>query len=152
MKIDWVCKPFKDLTAEQLYAILQLRNEIFVVEQNCVFQDADGKDLSCHHLMGWHHKKLIAYARLMDSGISYPTAASIGRVVVKERFRKKEIGKQLMQQAIQLCYALFGIPKIKIGAQVYLKKFYEYYGFVQSSEAYDEDGIDHIEMLKTLYD
>lgn len=151
MKVDWVCKAFEDLTPAQLYAIIKLRNEVFVVEQNCVFQDADNKDLQCHHLMGWHNDKLIAYARLIDSGISYKEA-SIGRVVVKQRFRKKEIGKELMQQSIQLCYALFGMQKIKIGAQLYLKKFYETYGFKQCSDIYDEDGIDHIEMMKTIYE
>lgn len=151
MNIEWVCKPFSDLTPQQLYAILRLRNEIFVVEQNCVFQDADNKDLQCHHLMGWYKDELIAYARLIDAGISYH-AASIGRVIVKKKFRKKDVGKKLMHQAIQLCYALFGMQEIKIGAQVYLKKFYESYGFLQCSEIYDEDGIDHIEMLKTIYE
>lgn len=151
MQIKWVCKSFNELTTTELYAIIQLRNEVFVVEQNCVFQDADNKDLHCHHLMGWLKNELVAYTRLLNKDIAY-NYVSIGRVVTSQAYRKKGLGKLLMQQSVEQCYLLFGKQAIKIGAQLYLKKFYESFGFIQSSNVYDEDGIDHIEMLKEIHD
>ncbi|MBS1666198.1 MAG: GNAT family N-acetyltransferase [Bacteroidetes bacterium] len=144
--MNWECKKFEELNPHELYAILQLRSEVFVVEQNCVFQDMDDKDQKCFHLMCWEHKKLIAYTRLVPAGISY-VESSIGRVVSSPSARKRGIGKELMQQSIHWVNLLLGkgIP-IKIGAQLYLKKFYESFGFVQSSDVYLEDGISHIEM------
>lgn len=151
MQIQWVCKHFNELTATELYSIIRLRNEVFVVEQNCVFQDADNKDLHCHHLMGWLNNELIAYTRLLNKGVAY-NYVSIGRVITSAAHRKTGVGKLLMQQSIKECYELFGKQTIKIGAQLYLKKFYESFGFIQSSNVYDEDGIDHIEMLKEIHD
>ena len=147
MQIQWICKHFNDLLLTELYAIIQLRNEVFVVEQNCVFQDADNKDQLCFHLMGFINNELVAYTRLLDKGIAY-NYASIGRVVTNPNYRNTGAGKLLMQQSIEQCYTLFGKQPIKIGAQLYLKKFYESFGFEQSSDVYDEDGIDHIEMIK----
>lgn len=147
MQIQWICKYFNDLSVTELYAIIRLRNEVFVVEQNCVFQDADNKDQHCFHLMGFINHELVAYTRLLDKGVAYDYV-SIGRVVTNPNYRNKGAGKLLMQQSIEQCYALFGQQAIKIGAQLYLKKFYENFGFVQSSNVYDEDGIDHIEMIK----
>jgi ElaA protein len=148
MQIDWQLKTFDELTPQQLYAILQLRNEVFVVEQNCVFQDADNNDPYAWHLMGWHHNQLIAYTRLVPAGIIYDQA-SIGRVVTSPGVRHMGMGKILMQQSIETIYQLFGKVDIKIGAQLYLKKFYESFGFVQTSDVYIEDGIEHIYMLKS---
>jgi len=147
MQIDWQLKTFDGLTLHQLYAILQLRNEVFVVEQNCVFQDADNKDQQAYHLMGWLDNKLIAYTRLVPAGVIYEQP-SIGRVVTSPQVRHMGVGKMLMQQSVENIYQLFGKVKIKIGVQLYLKNFYESFGFIQISEVYMEDGIEHIYMLK----
>jgi ElaA protein len=147
MQIQWLLKKFEELTPYQLYAILQLRNEVFVVEQNCVFQDADDKDQDSFHFMGFYNNKLVAYTRLVPPGISYKQP-SIGRVVTSPSVRRSGGGKELMQQSINAVYNLFGEQPIKIGAQLYLKKFYESFGFKQTGNVYDEDGIDHIYMLK----
>ncbi len=146
MQVNWICKSFNDLTSHELYAILQLRNEVFVVEQNCPYQDADNKDTGAFHFAGWSDNKLIAYTRLLPSGLSFPDA-SIGRVVTSPAARGAGIGRELMQRSIEQLYTLFGVVLIKIGAQLYLKKFYESLGFIQSSEMYLEDGIEHIEMI-----
>jgi len=147
MQIEWRLKRFEDLAPHELYAILQLRNEVFVVEQDCVFQDADDKDQKSYHLMGWNDYKLAAYTRLVPPGYIYDQA-SIGRVVTSPAVRRFGIGKELLQQSIQAVYQLFGQGPIKIGAQFYLKKFYESFGFQQISEIYLEDGIEHIYMMK----
>jgi ElaA protein len=146
MHIHWLLKKFEELTPYHLYTILQLRNEVFVVEQNCVFQDADDKDQDAHHLMGFNEKKLIAYARLIAPGNIYEQA-SIGRVVTSPSIRKCGVGQKLMEQSIRACDDLYGTNDIKIGAQVYLKKFYESFGFQQVSDMYMEDGIPHIYMV-----
>jgi ElaA protein len=146
MQIHWQCKHFDELSSHELYAIIKLRNEVFVVEQNCVFQDADGKDQYCYHLSGMVDDEIAAYARLVPSGISYPNIA-IGRVITSPNYRRVGFGKALMAQAIDECYRLFGKQPIKIGAQLYLKDFYQSFGFEQTSEMYLEDDIPHIEML-----
>lgn len=143
----WHCKTFADLSSAEIYAILRLRNEVFVVEQNCIFQDADNMDQHCYHLMGWVGNELAAYTRLVPKGVAY-NYPSIGRVVTSPKYRGRAFGKQLMLQSIKKCNELFGVETIKIGAQLYLKKFYESLGFVQAGEVYDEDGIDHIHMLR----
>lgn len=147
MQIQWVLKKFEDLQPHELYAILQLRNEVFVVEQNCVFQDADDKDQGSYHFMGWKDNKLIAYTRLVPPGHIYKEA-SIGRVVTSPSARKSGAGKQLMQQSLEKLYGLFGNLPVKIGAQLYLKRFYESFGFKQISDVYLEDRIEHIYMCK----
>jgi ElaA protein len=147
MQIHWTLKKFEDLTPYQLYAILQLRNEVFVVEQNCVFQDADNKDQDSYHLMGFNGNKLIAYSRLVPAGKTYEQV-SIGRVVTFPSVRRSGAGKELMKQSIDAVYNLFGIQPIKIGAQLYLKQFYSLFGFDQVSGVYIEDGIEHIYMIK----
>jgi ElaA protein len=118
-----------------------------VVEQNCVFQDADDKDQDSYHLLGYHQHKLVAYTRLVPPGVAYQEA-SIGRVVTSPSVRRTGAGRVLMQESIRNIYQLFGINPIKIGAQLYLKTFYESFGFVQIGEPYLEDGIPHIYMLK----
>lgn len=150
MSIIWSDKSFKNLDNEELYAILRLRSEVFVVEQNCVFLDMDGKDSHCHHLMCREEKNLLAYARIVPAEISY-AEISIGRIVSSPMARGRGIGKQLLPKAIQLAYKLHGVQVIRIGAQYYLKGFYESFGFIQDSEIYLEDGIQHIEMILPIY-
>jgi len=147
MNITWTIKKFDALTPDELYAFLQLRSKVFVIEQNCVYPDLDDKDQSSYHLMGWENNKLIAYTRLVPPGISYPELPAIGRVVTSLDARRKGSGRELMKMSIDKARELFGNTSIKIGAQVYLKKFYESFGFIQTSDIYDEDGIDHIEMI-----
>jgi ElaA protein len=146
--INWSLKKFDKLTPNELYSILQLRNEVFVVEQNCVFQDADNKDQGSHHLMGWNNGVLVAYSRIVPPGIAYDSFPSIGRVVTLPKMRRTGIGRILMLQSIEELQKLFGKTSIKLGAQLYLKKFYESFGFDQSSDVYIEDGIPHIEMIR----
>ena len=148
LSINWKCKSFDALTPYELYDIIKLRNEVFVVEQKCVFQDADNKDQQCYHLLGFVGSDLAAYARLVPKGVSYDDKISIGRVVTSPAHRGAGAGKALMAKAIEQCISLFGEQSIKIGAQLYLKKFYESFGFVHSSEVYDEDGIPHIKMIR----
>ena len=144
--ISWECKPFDELSPAQLYALIRLRNEVFVVEQNCVFQDADNKDQFCWHLLGWKDAELAAYARLVPAGVSYEEP-SIGRVVTAITARRSGSGRLLMQQAIERCRSLFGERPIRIGAQLYLKEFYSSFGFVPTGGIYPEDGIPHLHML-----
>lgn len=149
MQIQWLLRTFSELTNQQLYAILQLRNEVFVVEQNCVFQDADDKDQECHHLMGFANDKLVAYTRIVPPGVIYQEA-SIGRVVTAFSARGTGAGKELMEQSLQCVHDLFGKSPVKIGAQLYLQKFYESLGFEKCSDVYIEDGIPHIHMIKNI--
>lgn len=148
MTLTKVCKDFDALTPHEMYEMLRLRSDVFVVEQNCVFLDQDNKDQKCHHLLLYSQDSLVAYARLVPPGVSYPNIMSIGRILTSLEVRSTGVGKQLMEIAIAECYKLFGNGPIKIGAQLYAKKFYNAFGFEQSSEVYDEDGIDHIEMTK----
>ena len=145
--IKWVTKAFKDLTVDELYAILRLRSEVFVVEQNCVYLDADGKDYSCHHLLGFEGDFLAVYARIVPANVSYEEV-SIGRVISSLNYRRSGYGKLLMQKAIEETERLYGKVPIRIGAQAYLKKFYESFGFVDMNEPYMEDGIPHLIMLR----
>ena len=147
MEIEWKIKPFENLSVNELYDMLRLRSEIFVVEQNCVYLDIDGKDKLALHLLGKFDGKIVAYSRLFKPEISFDNA-SIGRVVVDVNYRDRKWGHNLMQESINGIKKHFGESKITIGAQLYLKKFYESHGFVQSSEMYLEDGIPHIEMKK----
>jgi len=142
----WTCKKFDELTPRELYAIMQLRNEVFVVEQNCVFQDADNKDQYCFHVMCIDDGKLIAYSRIVPAGISY-VETSIGRVVTSPSVRGTGIGNILLQKTLDKIFSLYGNVPLKIGAQLYLKKFYESFAFKQTSDIYIEDDIQHIEMM-----
>ena len=148
MELTPVIKPFEQLTPDEVYAILRLRNEVFVVEQNCVFQDADNKDQSCFHLQLYKQKELIAYARLVPAGVTF-TEISIGRIVTSPEVRGTGMGKILMQHALEQSFKLFGDGPIRIGAQLYAIGFYESFGFEAAGRIYDEDGIDHIEMVKS---
>ena len=146
--IKWSTKAFADLSNNELYAILRLRSEVFVVEQNCVFLDMDNNDQKAYHTMGWLGSELVATTRLFNLDQSYQGYQSIGRVVGSPKHRGIGIGKELMNFSIQECERLFGKGAIKIGAQLYLKKFYSELGFEQSGEMYFEDLIEHIPMIK----
>jgi len=146
-EINWQLKKFEELTGFEVYEILRLRSEVFVVEQNCVFLDMDNNDQQSHHLQGRVDNKLIAYVRILPPGLSYKEP-SIGRVISSPSFRNKGAGIELMKCAIANTYSLYGDQSIKIGAQLYLQRFYENLGFIQCSEVYMEDDIPHIKMIK----
>jgi len=143
--ITWSCKSFTELTNEELYKILQLRNQVFVVEQNSVYQDCDDKDQHCYHLVAWRKNIPVAYSRLIPPNIAFEHA-SIGRVLTAGSVRGKQIGRELMTRSINLIHDLFGKSSITIGAQLYLKNFYTSLGFIPEGDPYMEDGIEHIHM------
>lgn len=146
--LTFSCLPFYQLSPYELYEIMALRQEVFIVEQNCPYLDADGKDPGSWHLMGRDASgKLICYTRLLPEGLSYDGYVSIGRVVSAPEARGTGAGKILMQRSIQMCAHLFGNQPIKIGAQSYLVKFYENFGFRSTGEEYLEDGIPHTKMI-----
>jgi ElaA protein len=142
-------KRFNELSTQELYQILQLRSEVFVVEQNCVYQDIDGKDEKAIHAMGFYENKIVAYTRLFDKGY-YFEEASIGRVVVSQKVRAKKFGHDLMKVSIETIEKEFKTSNITISAQKYLKKFYETHNFEQTSEMYLEDDIPHIQMKRVM--
>lgn len=145
--IQFKIKPFNELSTTELYEILQLRSEVFVVEQNCVYQDIDGKDEKAFHVLGYHDGVLAAYSRLFKPK-EYFNDSSIGRVIVKAIHRDKKFGHDLMRVSIQAIKDLYAATNITISAQLYLQKFYEGHGFVTVGESYLEDDIPHIEMRK----
>ncbi|MFZ9388655.1 MAG: GNAT family N-acetyltransferase [Chitinophagaceae bacterium] len=144
----WINKKFEALSPDELYAILRLRNEVFAVEQNCVYPDMDNKDQPAIHLMGWQDKNLVAYTRIIPAGIAY-TEPSIGRVVTSSSIRRSGIGRELMKRSLELLFKLYGKQPVRIGAQLYLQDFYTSLGFRSTGEIYLEDGIRHIEMVLT---
>ena len=143
--IAFSVKTYNDLSKDELYALLQLRSEVFVVEQDCVYQDIDGKDQKALHVLGFKNDVLVAYTRIFSPG-DYFENASIGRVIVKETERKNEYGYDLMKVSIDAVNHHFKVSEITISAQTYLKKFYNNLGFQQVGEGYLEDGIPHIRM------
>ena len=145
--IKWKIKRFNELSLQELYSLLKLRSHVFVVEQNCVYQDIDGKDEKALHLLGEFNDEILAYARLFRAG-DYFENASIGRVVIHPDARNRKWGHQMMQEAIAGIENHYNAKKITISAQLYLKKFYESHDFVQTSEMYLEDDIPHIEMKR----
>ena len=149
LKLAWRFKTFAELNTTELYEILQVRNEVFVVEQKCCFLDLDGKDQKSHHLFGYHDGKLMAVSRIVPPGISYEYV-SIGRIAVSGQGRGMGYGIELLNESIQKVELLYGKSIIRIGAQVYLKRFYESFHFVKSSDIYLEDDIEHIEMTRQI--
>jgi ElaA protein len=147
MEITFKIKRFNELSVTELHDVLQLRSEAFVVEQNCVYQDIDGKDQRALHVLGYYQNELTAYSRLFDAG-NYFEEASIGRVIVRQKFRKFNFGHELMRFSISAIEENFSQIAITISAQEYLKKFYESHGFVQTSDIYLEDDIPHIQMKR----
>lgn len=146
MTLSHRVKAFQDLTVNELYELLKLRSEVFVVEQNCVFLDQDDKDQKCYHLMLYSGDQLVGYSRLVPAGLSY-TEMAIGRVITSPSARGKGFGKVVMEQSIEQCHHLFGAGPIRLGAQVYAKGFYASLGFVEDGEEYLEDEIPHVEMV-----
>lgn len=146
--MKYVVKKFNELNTEELYAILQLRSEVFVVEQDCVYQDIDYKDQRAFHVIGIKENSIVAYARVFDSG-DYFEFPSIGRILVKKDQRKYKYGHELVQKSITYIENNFENTSILISAQKYLLKFYNNLGFLQQGEEYLEDGIPHIKMLRS---
>lgn len=145
--MNFTVKNFQELTTSELYELLQLRSEVFVVEQDCVYQDIDDKDQKALHVIGVKEGKIIAYTRLFNSGEYFDTP-SIGRVVVKESERKYGYGHDLIKASIKAIVDKYNETTITISAQTYLQKFYESHGFKQVGEGYLEDGIPHIRMVR----
>ena len=148
MKINWVVKKWSALIANEIYFILRLRSEVFVVEQDCVYQDIDGKDQDAFHVLGKQGDKLVAYARLLKKGISYTDFVAIGRVVVADAHRGKSVGHDLFRFCLQDLQYRYPKEDIKISAQAHLEEFYKQHGFEKVGESYLEDGIPHIGMIK----
>ncbi len=147
MELKFKIKRFNELSLSELYELLKLRSEVFVVEQNCVYLDVDGKDDKAIHLLGTLDDELVAYVRIFKPG-DYFDEASIGRVLVKQIYRDRKWGYDLMHEAIRVIKAELNETNITISAQCYLQKFYENVGFIQTSEMYLEDDIPHIEMKR----
>lgn len=145
--LETYIKSFQDLTTNELYDLLQLRSEVFVVEQDCVYQDIDGKDQKALHVLGYHDANLVAYTRIFKKG-DYLEEASIGRVVVSAEARKHNFGKEIMNSSIEAVSIYFNTSIIVLSAQTYLKRFYNNLGFIEVGEEYLEDGIPHIKMRK----
>ena len=145
----WRLMAFEDLRVSQLYEALRLRSEVFVVEQQCIFQDMDGDDLKAMHLLGVQHGELLAYARCFEAGVKFPEA-SFGRVLTRLSARGKGLGHVLIEQAISAVTQVWGPQAIRIGAQMQLADFYAKHGFLDTGTHYLEDGIAHLEMLRPV--
>lgn len=145
MTANFICKTFAELSTDELYALLQLRSEVFVVEQNCVYQDVDDFDQLAAHLLMYLDDRLIAYSRLIPPGLKYETA-SLGRVVTRATARGDGHGKALMISALEHCKKRWPQDGITISAQAYLEDFYKSLNFITESEPYLEDNIPHIQM------
>ncbi len=152
MQITWKLATFEQLSTTELYAILKVRQQVFVVEQQCIYQDCDGQDKNAHHLMGWHDSgeklELIAYLRIIRPGNRHKLI-SIGRVLTHPKHRGKGVGREIMTKCLLSIEELYPKSPVTVSAQQYLIHFYESFGFHVSSEGYQEDGIPHIEMTLT---
>ena len=148
-KIDWKEQNFHELTTKELYEISRVRSEVFVVEQEILYNDFDKKDYNAIHLSGFLEEKLVAYARIFDKGDYYKNQPGFGRVVVIEKERGKGFGKELVKKCIEVCEKNFDKQEIKISAQAYLEKLYTELGFERRGEEYMEDGIPHCAMFIT---
>ena len=146
--IVWAFSHFNALTATQWYEICAAREAVFIVEQNCAFLDADGADLACWHLTGKVNGNLAAYCRVVPPGLKY-TEPSIGRVVTTLSYRRGGFGQALLKEALRHCDEMFAGSPNKIGAQMHLEKFYASFGYTTTSVPYDEDGILHVEMVRS---
>lgn len=144
--MNWKIKRFQELTKEELYEIIKTRNEVFVIEQQCFYQECDGKDKNAYHLFAEENSKMIAYLRILEKGASYDEI-SIGRVLVCKDYRKKGLAKNMMLKAIEFIENELKEKSIRISAQEYLINFYKSLGFEKVSDVYLEDGIPHLEML-----
>ncbi|AYD46801.1 GNAT family N-acetyltransferase [Arachidicoccus soli] len=151
MNLEFICKKFDELSLIELYRILQIRNQVFYVEQRCDDLDLDDRDQQSYHLMVYNDDILCGYARLLPPGLAYKEI-SIGRVAVSINYRGENIGRRLMEASITDSYKLFGKGTIKISGQLYLQKFYESLGFEKISEVYLEAGIEHIKMKRSYHE
>jgi ElaA protein len=147
MNIAWRFAAFDTLSAGELYEVLQLRSEVFVMEQAGIYQDMDGFDQAAVHVLGTSDSQLVAYARCFAAGVKF-AEASIGRVIIRQVLRGSGMGHELMRQAVDCVARQWGVQPIRIGAQARLEKFYVQHGFVTTGEPYIEDGIPHVEMLR----
>jgi len=147
MSIEWQWRRFGELAPLEIYAIFGARQEVFVVEQNCPYQDMDGKDLDAWHLVAWSGKEVAAYLRLLAPGVSFPEP-SLGRILTTKIGRGSGLGRELVARGLEKIHELYPTLPTRIGAQAHLHEFYGSFGFVQASELYDEDGIPHIQMRR----
>ena len=143
--MNWQIAHFDDFTTHDLYTVMRLRQEVFVLEQNCVYPDLDGLDLSADHILFWEDGELLAYLRCLKPGLSYPQS-SIGRIVVSPTARGRDLGRELVTRGIAYNFQQWPDSDIRIGAQRYLEAFYCSLGFVTDGEPYSEDGIEHVHM------
>lgn len=147
MSLRWEWKRFNDLTADEVYTILCVRQQVFVLEQECLYLDADGKDRQSFHLMGFDGDELVAYARILDAGVSYEEV-SMGRILTTEKVRGKGAGMELMEEGLKRIEEHYGNVPVRISAQTYLLDFYKKFGFRSTGKEYLEDEIPHTEMLR----
>ena len=145
MKIKWVKKKWSEVSLEELYSVLRLRSEVFVVEQDCVYQDIDNKDQIAIHLLGYINKELIAYSRLFNEG-DYFKETSFGRAIIKKEKRGQGYGDELVKESLKTIKNYYGNKKVKISAQAHLKTFYSKHAFIAKGKEYLEDGIPHVSM------
>ena len=145
MKINWVVRSWPELSLMELYSVLRLRSEVFVVEQDCVYQDIDNKDQKAIHLLGYKKEELIAYSRIFNEG-DYFKATSFGRAIIKKEKRGLGYGDELVKESLRIIKSKYGNKKVKISAQAHLKNFYAKHTFIAKGEEYLEDGIPHISM------
>ena len=148
-RLVFIIKRYSEITRDELYDLLQLRSEVFVVEQDCVYQDIDGKDDIAIHVLGYKQEKLVAYTRIFKGG-DYFSNPSIGRVVVQASERKHRYGYDLMEVSIQYVMEQLSGDRIEISAQTYLDRFYRNLGFKPVGEGYLEDGIPHVRMVRAV--
>lgn len=149
--IRWQDLHHSELTVPELYALLKLRSEVFVVEQTCIYLDIDGDDLvgENRHLLGWKGDELVAYARILVSEETFEPV-TIGRVIVSPAVRGERLGYQLMERALDSCQQRWPDRAVYLGAQAHLRDFYAHFGFITVTDVYDEDGIPHIGMAREI--
>lgn len=149
--IDWQWRAFAELTTTELYEVLAARQQVFILEQQCFYNDFDGLDRQAHHLLGWHtiggQRQLAAYLRCLAPGAKY-AEMSLGRVLTAREARGTGAGRELVARGIELACRQHPGHRIRIGAQAYLERFYSSFGFETVSAPYDEDGILHVDMLR----
>lgn len=150
MATTWLWRQFDALTNQQLYELLALRQEVFGIEQKCLYQDLDFKDQQAHHLLGYNNERLVAYLRLFPRNTLYTDAISFGRVLTASSERGKGLAKEAMKQTLNYLKEKNWHDRVEISAQLYLKKFYEDHGLSANGDPYDEDGILHIHMTSVL--
>lgn len=144
--MEWKIKTFNELSNDELYEIIKLRSEVFIIEQQCIYEEYDGKDKKAYHLFGEKDGEILVYLRILEKGVSF-NEISIGRVLVNKKYRNKGLAKEMMSCAIEFIEDTLNEKIIRISAQEYLLEFYSSLGFVKVSQVYLEDGIPHMEML-----